>query len=120
MRVPYAQAVANLDLLERLRPFDPIVIGTPPLGIDVANSDIDIACYCDDLERFTDFATRHFQSQNRFQIRLATFQNLESAVVQFEAFEWDFEISANRFRPISSGAYGISGSNNDCLQYLLT
>lgn len=92
MRIPYEKVIENLDLLANLCIFDPIVIGTPPLGIDVSNSDIDIACYCDDLDRFAGFATRQFESQDGFQIRHGTFQNHESILVQFNAFEWDVEI----------------------------
>jgi hypothetical protein len=92
MRIPYDLAVTNLDLLESLSPFDPIVIGTPPLGIDVADSDIDIACSCDNLKRFEHFASHRFQFQNDFRTRHATFQNVESVIVQFRAFEWDVEI----------------------------
>ncbi|NJK38245.1 MAG: DUF4269 domain-containing protein [Oscillatoriales cyanobacterium RM2_1_1] len=92
MRVPYEKAIENLDLLANLQSFDPIVIGTPPLGIDVTDSDIDIACFCDDLDRFARFTSRQFESQDRFQIRRGTFQDHESIIVQFSAFEWDVEI----------------------------
>ena len=92
MRIHYKKAIENLDLLADLRPFDPIVIGTPPLGIDVSDSDIDVACYCDDLDRFAEFTTQQFESQDGFQIRHRIFQNHESAIVQFNAFEWDVEI----------------------------
>jgi len=92
MRIPHEQAIANLSLLAILRPFDPVVIGAPPLGIAVANSDIDIACCSDNLERFADFASRQFESQTGFRIRLATLRSVESVIVQFKTFEWEFEL----------------------------
>lgn len=92
MRIPYEKAIENLGLLASLSSFDPIVIGTAPLGIDVSNSDIDIACYCDDLDRFERFTASQYESQDCFQIRHETFQNHESIIVLFNAFEWDVEI----------------------------
>jgi ribosomal protein S18 acetylase RimI-like enzyme len=39
-------------LLRDLSPFDPTLIGTFPLGLQVAGSDLDIACACQDLDVF--------------------------------------------------------------------
>lgn len=35
--------------------FDPILVGTVPIGIDTANSDLDIICCCADLSAFEAF-----------------------------------------------------------------
>jgi ribosomal protein S18 acetylase RimI-like enzyme len=39
-------------LFRDLAPFQPTLIGTYPLGLAVDGSDLDIACTCDDLDRF--------------------------------------------------------------------
>jgi len=39
-------------LFRDLAPFQPTLIGTYPLGLAVDGSDLDIACACDDLDRF--------------------------------------------------------------------
>jgi hypothetical protein len=39
-------------LLRQLAPFQPTLIGTFPLGLQVDGSDLDIACTCDDLDAF--------------------------------------------------------------------
>src|SRR6185436_4085726 len=39
-------------LFRQLAPFQPTLIGTFPLGLQVDGSDLDIACTCDDLEAF--------------------------------------------------------------------
>lgn len=69
-----------------------MVIGTPPLGIDVANNDIDIACSYDDLDRFKMDSTTQFECFKNFEIRDSTAQNEESVVVQFSALNWDIEL----------------------------
>jgi hypothetical protein len=39
-------------LLHDLAPFDPTIVGTFPLGLQIDGSDLDIACTCDDLDAF--------------------------------------------------------------------
>ncbi|MEA5389932.1 DUF4269 domain-containing protein [Cyanobium gracile UHCC 0139] len=92
MRIPYEQAIERLGLLANLCSFDPIVIGTLPLEIDVSSSDIDIACSCDDLDRFAEFTSRQYESQDGFQVRHSIFQEHASIVVQFHALGWDVDI----------------------------
>ena len=51
-RACYQEVLNNLGLLQKLAAYEPMVIGTPPLGIDIDSSDIDIACTAADLEQF--------------------------------------------------------------------
>jgi hypothetical protein len=51
-RPPYADALARTGLLARLAPFDPHVAGTPPLGLDLPSSDIDLLCFAPDAVAF--------------------------------------------------------------------
>lgn len=92
MRIPYEQAIERLGLLANLCSFDPVVIGTLPLGIDLCSSDIDIACSCDAFDLFADVTTRQFESQDGFQVRHGIFQEHASIVVQFNAHGWDVDI----------------------------
>jgi len=39
-------------LLRDLAPFDPTIVGTFPLGLQIDGSDLDIACTCRDLDAF--------------------------------------------------------------------
>ena len=92
MRLDFKQVLQSLELLTKLREFDPIVIGTPPLGIDIETSDIDIACSANDLDSFKMVASTEFSKCNGFRCRDANLQDLESVVVQFQAFNWDIEL----------------------------
>ena len=51
-RPSYAEALAQSGMLTRLAAFDPHVAGTPPLGLDLPDSDIDLLCHAPDPHRF--------------------------------------------------------------------
>lgn len=92
MRIDFKQAIKELELLPKLREFEPVVIGTPPLGIDVISSDIDIACSCAELANFKIVSAAEFENFDNFQFRHTILQNQDSVVVQFKALNWDIEL----------------------------
>lgn len=92
MRLNFERAIEELSLLTVLHEFDPCVIGTPPLGIAIKTSDIDIACSADDLTHFQNVATAKFGEFDCFQYRSSTVQNQKSIIVQFHACDWDIEL----------------------------
>jgi hypothetical protein len=51
-RMTYTSAVDSSAVLELLRPFDPRIVGTLPLGVAVPGSDIDIVCHAPDPNAF--------------------------------------------------------------------
>ncbi len=92
MKPPHDAAIENLELLETLRDFSPVVIGTPPLGIAIDNSDIDIACSEKVTGRFSAFARQAFHGFESLSIRSMICQNSPSTLVSFQACGWDFEL----------------------------
>ena len=52
-RPSYSDALDRSGLLAALAPFDPHVAGTPPLGLDLPGSDIDVICHATDADAFT-------------------------------------------------------------------
>ncbi|NDV96250.1 DUF4269 domain-containing protein [Dysgonomonas sp. 521] len=55
----------DFDILSILNDFNPVVVGTIPIGINIPGSDIDIACQAEDLMLFGQFIRSrfsHFQS----------------------------------------------------------
>lgn len=92
MRPNFASVIEELSLLTVLHKFTPRVIGTPPLGIDIATSDIDIACSTDDLARFQCVTTDRFGECDRFQFRQINIQNHKTFIAQFHAHDWDIEL----------------------------
>ena len=92
MRLDFEQVLQNLSLLDILCEFDPFIIGTPPLGIELETSDIDIACSANDLAHFKKVASTEFSKFDCFQCRNSTWQNQKSVIVQFHAYDWDIEL----------------------------
>lgn len=56
----------NIRIMELLQPYNPLLAGTIPLGIDIPGSDLDILCYCPDMDRFTTELLQHFGHYEAF------------------------------------------------------
>ncbi len=52
-RPHYLEALERTEVLSKLAAFDPHVVGTPPLSLDLLTSDIDIICFAPDADSFT-------------------------------------------------------------------
>lgn len=79
-------------MLGKLARLKPMVIGTPPLGIDIETSDIDIACTADDLEQFKFDAIALFENEQSFEI--GNIEGLPDAAVRaaFVSHDWEIEL----------------------------
>lgn len=69
---PKAQEVATLlkhhRILELLAPYQPVLTGSIPLGIDIDTSDLDIICCCSDPDLFQQFLIDTFSSHRGFDV----------------------------------------------------
>lgn len=81
--------LTQYKILEYLAEFDPILVGTIPINIDVENSDLDIVCYWKNKSDFIERIKHLFENENHFSIREIVIHNQESVVANFfiEAFE---------------------------------
>lgn len=94
-RVTRAHFQTVLDasgVLSKLARFQPTIIGTPPLGIDVETSDIDIACTAVDLELFKTDVIAMFQGEPGFSI--CDIEGLPDPAVRaaFMVADWEVEL----------------------------
>ena len=91
-------AFTNLQesgVLERLRGYDPVLVSTVCLDIDIAASDLDIICESPDLELFATNVTTIFSSFQGFNV--SRMESEEPAVVaQFFFDDWEYEVFAQR------------------------
>ena len=62
------RALASLGLLETLAGFDPILVGTVPIDIDLPESDLDIICEVYDLGHFEQVLRAHYAREAGFTI----------------------------------------------------
>lgn len=90
-RPGYLEAIRRVNVLSALIGFDPHVAGTPPLGLDLPNSDIDILCHITDPQHFAAVLWANFGTMADFGIR--PWRGGSSALVAgFVAEGWAFEI----------------------------
>lgn len=82
--------LTNNQVLIKLKQFDPILVGTVPLNIDIENSDLDIICYFEDKEYFQNFIKNKFGNENKFTIR--ELRSLSSSAIVANFFLNDFEV----------------------------
>ena len=91
-RPDYSWVIETLQVLQHLAGYTPVVIGTPPLGIDVAGSDIDIACHAPDLDAFAAHLRTEFGGRPAFEIMRLVVRDVPSLACSFAFAGWQIEI----------------------------
>lgn len=91
-RPKYQTVIENLALLSRLQEFHPMVIGTPPLGLETETSDLDIACYAKDLDQFMQLAASEFGDYPSLNIRCGNIHPDLTVCVEFQSCDWTIEL----------------------------
>lgn len=79
-------------VLETLLEFDPILVGTIPINIDIENSDLDIICYWKNKTEFISKITNAFQIKTGFKIWETVIDERESIVANFRIDDFEIEI----------------------------
>jgi len=76
-------------VLDNLAEFDPILVGTIPINIDIENSDLDIVCYWKNKADFIQKIKSQFEKESNFTIQEIVIDNQESVLANFfiDAFE---------------------------------
>lgn len=92
-RKPYTVVLEELGLPHTLADFDARVVGTPPLGLDVAESDIDLICHAGDPDAFVRVVQSLFGSETGFTISRRG-GPLHPIVVNFWRSGWPVELYA--------------------------
>lgn len=84
-------ALHDASVLDRLAAFDPHVAGTPPLGLDMPDSDIDVLCHARDLAGFADAVIDAFCTMPDFAIH-QWMRNGQPVIARFTVGGWPVEI----------------------------
>jgi hypothetical protein len=101
-RCTYLEALQRLDLLSRLAAYDPHVAGTPPLGIDLPSSDIDVLCHAPNAAAFAEDLWRLFGCEAGFRMEQWT-ENERPVIAAFAAHGWTIELFGHP-RPVREQA----------------
>ena len=97
--------IQDLKIFEILSDYDPILIGTVPIDIDIPSSDLDIICYSSDLETFSRHLTSHFGSLNDFKIYTCEVSREPSLVCCFQTNLFPIEIFAQNIHSKNQHGY---------------
>ncbi|MBE7410710.1 MAG: DUF4269 domain-containing protein [Leptospiraceae bacterium] len=84
--------LTNHQVLIKLKLFDPMLVGTIPIGIDVENSDLDIICCFTNKDEFKKLITENFKDKKDFTIREKQDLNVSTVVVNFVLEDFPIEI----------------------------
>lgn len=90
-RPGHEDALRRTGALSALAAFNPHVAGTPPLGLDLPGSDIDILCHAPDATAFAMQVWHRFSGHDCFAMHQWT-QGGRPVVAGFVAEGWQFEI----------------------------
>lgn len=79
-------------ILQKLKQFDPILVGTIPINIDIESSDLDIICYFTDKQEFQKSITENFSNERSFTIREQPCLDTLAIVANFYLDDFEIEI----------------------------
>ncbi|MBI9010315.1 MAG: DUF4269 domain-containing protein [Tenericutes bacterium] len=82
--------LTKINVFNALKQYNPILVGTIPLGIDTDLSDLDIICYVFDFNEFKQIVIEHFSSFDNFKVT----NKRENTVIRFLVDDFQIEIYA--------------------------
>lgn len=87
-------ALTRLGLCTDLQAYDPVLIGTIPLAIDIAGSDLDIACEAHDLAAFARQLIARYRDAQSFRLAHKSIRDLPTVVATFRYADFDVQLFA--------------------------
>lgn len=84
----------KLGTMETLQAFDPILVGTIPLDIDIGSSDLDIVCCATEMDQFSQTVFRAYGQLGAYAESRTIVRGIETAVIQFQCDGFLFELFA--------------------------
>lgn len=100
----YHILVSN-QIIENLHQYNPIVVGTIPIEINIEESDADIILYSTNLLSLQQQLRNLFSEFKDFSSALVNMNSIESLVVRFKIDDLDFEIFAQPIPTHRQNAY---------------
>jgi len=103
-KLAYETLVAR-QIMEKLADFDPILTGTIPINIAIATSDLDIICYFENQQLFTEAVLKYFGTETDFQVRSGIASGEKIVVCNFKTQHFEIEIFGQSIPTIKQNAY---------------
>ncbi|SHE64460.1 DUF4269 domain-containing protein [Pedobacter caeni] len=92
-------------VLEKLNSFDPILAGTVPIDIAIADSDLDVICCYDDPQHFRNQLHHHFSGYPGFALREVSLNAIPSVIANFNINNWPVEVFGQAIPSRKQNAY---------------
>ena len=86
------EVLTQNKVLSNLAEFEPILVGTIPINIDIENSDLDIICYWKSKVSFLEKINLLFEKETDFSIRETLINNKESIIACFKIEDFEIEV----------------------------
>ncbi len=86
------EILTKYKVLSNIAEFEPILVGTIPINIDIENSDLDIICYWKNKTDFIEKVRSVFGNKNEFTIHETQIENEETVVANFKIDSFEIEI----------------------------
>lgn len=99
------EAIADLNILNVLSPYNPILAGTIPIGLDLPDSDLDIICEVHHFKDFEKLLVRKYGSCEEFRYKVKKESEHTKIVCRFEFKGWWFEIYGQSLPTMQQNAY---------------
>lgn len=88
------RVIIEQDFFSILAEFDPVLAGTYPLGIETPTSDLDILCYAEDLEHFSEVVEHAYGEEDDFVINHKEKNDLPTMICNFQIGALPIELFA--------------------------
>lgn len=96
------QLLNSIHIFNVIQKYNPILIGTIPIGIDIDSSDLDIICEVYNLEKFEALMKEKFSHFNKFKINKVTDEVL---TVNFFIDDFEIEVYAQNMKTTEQNGY---------------
>lgn len=97
--------IIDLKIFEILKKYNPILVGTIPINIDLSESDLDIICECKNHSIFSKVLVSHFGNKTNFKINTIKLNGITSTIAEFKTTHFIFEIFGQDIPSNKQNAY---------------
>lgn len=98
-------ALGKLGIFESLREYDPVLVGTIPIGINIEGSDLDIVCHVDDLEAFSIIVANTFGHLRDYSVNIVDGISGKACVINFYYLDYEIELYGQNIPSNLQNAY---------------
>ncbi|WP_296621109.1 DUF4269 domain-containing protein [Marivirga sp.] len=88
------KVLTESKVMEKLKSFQPLLVGTIPIDIAIKDSDLDIVCSFENKQVFKEEIQKHFSSHPQFSVMERIFQDETTIIARFNMDNFPVEIFA--------------------------